>query len=682
MRSAFLKKHAFEILLCTVVLAVHLYAAASDGYNFPANWFTRDDAYYYFKVAWNISEGHGSTFDGVNLTNGYHPLWMVLNIPLFALARFDLILPLRLLLVVQGAFSAACAVLIYRIARGAISEPVGMVLGSWWAFDLYVHNVMYEYGLETGLASLAVILLVYYLYRFEQTWRKSPPRLAQIIGLAALGLFAMFSRLDLVFLAGLTGLWIIFRGTPLRVMLLMDMLLAVISAFGGLLLRLGVSGYYDYAQAGIVFACVSAVSKVILYYLFGLYQPIRSRSLPATARTALMAVTGSSLLTAAVMLAAAPLLGGFPRLVLLIDWALNLLGMLALRGLWRLFTGSGDPQPIPPLELLKTRWQGWLREGLAYYSTLLLPLAAYMLTNKLIIGAAMPVSGQIKRWWGEPGSRAYGGAARTPLSFWGVELGPDFNAWNPVTGWLESLSLKLTHLLDLYRNDEAYTILLALAGAAWLAVLLLDRRKAVRVSMLTALPLLATASVLQVLSYNATGYSAMKEWYWITQPAFLAFALGLAVWLLLGPLWRSLNWGRALWVAAAALSLLMAWNFTTVTIRRMPHGVYPADRPYMDAVRFLEENTPPGSTIGMTGGGNVGYYIDDRTIVNMDGLINSPGYFEALKTGRGSGYLQAMGLDYVFANPEILEGVPYKGQFKTGPVLVRYGGKALMELAP
>lgn len=42
---------------------------------FP-NLFLEDDAYFYLQIAWNIGTGHGSTFDGVSVTNGYHLLWM------------------------------------------------------------------------------------------------------------------------------------------------------------------------------------------------------------------------------------------------------------------------------------------------------------------------------------------------------------------------------------------------------------------------------------------------------------------------------------------------------------------------------------------------------------------------------------------------------------------------------
>jgi len=43
--------------------------------------FTSDDSYFYLKTAWNFSKGLGSSFDGINLTNGYHPLlFLVLSL--------------------------------------------------------------------------------------------------------------------------------------------------------------------------------------------------------------------------------------------------------------------------------------------------------------------------------------------------------------------------------------------------------------------------------------------------------------------------------------------------------------------------------------------------------------------------------------------------------------------------
>ncbi len=42
----------------------------------------RDDAFYYFQIAYNLAEGRFSTFDGgISQTNGYHPLWLLLITP-------------------------------------------------------------------------------------------------------------------------------------------------------------------------------------------------------------------------------------------------------------------------------------------------------------------------------------------------------------------------------------------------------------------------------------------------------------------------------------------------------------------------------------------------------------------------------------------------------------------------
>jgi hypothetical protein len=125
----------FEIILGIVFLSGCIYAALSDAYNLPNRWFIRDDAYYYFKVAQNISEGHGSTFDGIHLTNGYHPLWLLVCIPIFALARFDVILPLRMLAVVTGIFQLTAAILLYHLVKSAISQATGMLVASYWAFN-------------------------------------------------------------------------------------------------------------------------------------------------------------------------------------------------------------------------------------------------------------------------------------------------------------------------------------------------------------------------------------------------------------------------------------------------------------------------------------------------------------------------------------------------------------------
>jgi hypothetical protein len=75
---------------------------------------------------------------------------------------------------------------------------------------------------------------------------------------------------------------------------------------------------------------------------------------------------------------------------------------------------------------------------------------------------------------------------------------------------------------------------------------------------------------------------------------------------------------------------------------------------YLRETQQLQELTEEGSLIGMTGGGSFAYFIENRTIVNLDGLINSAEYFHALKTGTAREFLDTLRLDYVFGKEYVL----------------------------
>lgn len=52
--------------------------------------FADDDSFFYIKTAYNFSTGFGSTFDRVDMTNGYHPLWFLLLSSYFFVLNFIL----------------------------------------------------------------------------------------------------------------------------------------------------------------------------------------------------------------------------------------------------------------------------------------------------------------------------------------------------------------------------------------------------------------------------------------------------------------------------------------------------------------------------------------------------------------------------------------------------------------
>ncbi len=193
----------FELALVIIILGIYLYAALSEGHNFAGQWFIRDDAFYYFKVAQNITEGRGVTFDGIDPTNGYHPLWMLVCIPIFSLARFDLILPLRVLVVISGVISATTGVLLFRLVKRTLTLPAAMLAGCYWVFDRTIHYNVTMFGLETGLTALMVSAL---LLAMADLKTDQPLTRRQILTFSFLAVGMVFSRLDTIFLALLAGI--------------------------------------------------------------------------------------------------------------------------------------------------------------------------------------------------------------------------------------------------------------------------------------------------------------------------------------------------------------------------------------------------------------------------------------------------------------------------------------------
>jgi len=685
----FLKRFApFEILLIATILSVHLYAATSDAYNFPNTWFIRDDAYYYFKVAQNITEGLGSTFDGINPTNGYHPLWMLICIPIFALARFDLILPLRILLMVVAVLHATTAVLIYRIISRSLSRATAMFFASFWAFDVYIHYAMYRTGLETPLAAFAIVLFIERLGFFEATWREKTVTKKQIGGLAWIAVIVLFSRLDLIFLAVIAGIYIVFRGRPLRFLLPLDIAVIFLSMTSSIALRVGgFPAYNAYADSAVYATLVALVAKTIAFYLAGLYQHPKMRSVLEITIQIIKASAVSSIviLSLLIILTQIGITESFPRIALLIDFGVSAVLILALRLVARWFGSkkiNANLSTPDPLTELRSSWKTWGAEGWAYYRVLGGALGLYLLYNKIAFGTFSPVSGQIKRWWGTLAHTVYDYPATNWTAFLGVSYLGEYDAWRPLSytlGWIAVLIKPLYPGSD--TEDKRYYIVLFIFVLLALAVLFFNARRAMRAFSKMALIPFAAGCGIHILSYTATAYGGAKEWYWISQTLLTTLVGGVLLDLLLRPLRRfkparlSFEW------SSIAIGAYWAYILGGFIISVMPHNYFPKERPYMEVATYLEENTRPGAIIGMTGGGNVGYFIQDRTIVNMDGLINSYDYFHALQNRKAPMYLRQRGMRIIFASTKLLAYPPYSGQFS--PYLESYsvyGGKSLLYL--
>jgi len=685
----FIKRFSlFETLLVAAIFCIHLYAALSDAYNLPSTWFIRDDAYYYFKIAQNISEGLGSTFDGINLTNGYHPLWLLICIPVFAFARLDLILPLRILLMVMAGFNAATSVLIYRLIKNNLSLSAAYFAAFFWAFNSYIQFNVYKPGLETPLAAFAIILFIYKLSQFEKEWRTKPVTPRQILAMATLATIVLFSRLDLIFLTVISGIWIIFRGKPIRFLLPFDLIIIFISMTSSVALRTGIENYNSiYADSTLNIVVVMLMIKIIMLFLFGAYQHPRANSILNTIRQTGIALTISLALGLGIYLLFfnVGFVKSIPSSAFVLDWGLSVLLILLLRLAAHWF---GDQkinigiQNITPLNELRANWKKWFTEGACYYGILGGALSLYMLYNKFAFGTSSPISGQVKRWWGSLIDTVYEKPAHDWPEFLGISFHWSYNVWQLASSFFLWVAQLIYPLYPGAKTAEAryYISMFAVILIALIIFFLNSRRTLKAYSDMALIPLAAGCGF-QILSYTTTAYGGMKEWYWVSQMLFVTLAGSLLLDLALRPLQKIKAARLTLEIVSIAFGIYWVRNFGYYIAATMPYNYFPADRPYMDVVPYLEENTPPGSIIGMTGGGNVGYFIHDRTIVNMDGLINSYEYFQALQNEEAPIFLSEHGVRIIFASKNLLSYSPYNNQF--APYLLSYnvyGGKGLFNL--
>lgn len=137
-----------SIFVAIVIFSLCLYSL----YFYPTG-FNDDDAFFYFTIAYRFVNQGISSFDGLSITNGYHPLWM------FALTTFCL--PLKVLGIKSiGAFSVFFSLLVslvwFLIAKEGSNLFKVIILG------LSFRSI---YGMETALGALLII----YLFKFSNS---------------------------------------------------------------------------------------------------------------------------------------------------------------------------------------------------------------------------------------------------------------------------------------------------------------------------------------------------------------------------------------------------------------------------------------------------------------------------------------------------------------------------------
>ena len=649
------------IILSMVFLILHLEVALRPPRSLMA-WFHIDDAYYYFQVARNVVQGKGFTFDGIGRSNGFHPLWMLINLPIFAFAKTNPYIPFRILVMVSASITLLGGLLLFDLLRKLIHVEIALLGMTAWIFFWPIHNLVTQTGMEAGIYGFSILFFLWLIHKFD----RSRGIHFFILGLAAT--LILFSRLDSIFYVMLSGAWLVFHKRPMRSLILMDILTIFITCFTSIILRTGPVESLAFLQGTYVLFIVTVLARLASYYSLGLYQWTGIYSLKSLIARIVGAFAISSVLIIAIMLGliSVGLVVNFPRSALIIEAGLSL-PLFALSRIW-----LRRPNHFDLLEDLSFRnnFRRWMGRGVLFLLPILLFLSIYFLWNLWAFDTPMPISGQIKQWWGTL-LTAYG---RQHKSIWTVFrflplTKEDQQPWfllnryffQPIYSLLGINPFEQQALFLIVKGAllSIYSIvLLNLFSKRWEKTRLILQN-------LGFLPLL-TACLLTPLYYAFVGYLALREWYWVPQVI-------LSLLLILILLDSVLDWlkdkgklGYVLKYIPYALIVALMIIHAVKLDQRFPEEPTTANSSdYLKITRYLESHTPKGSRIGMTGGGTDAYFIRDRTIINLDGLINSKTYFDLMRAGKANLYLDQIGLDYVLGNSEVLlQSDPYHWFFE------------------
>jgi hypothetical protein len=504
--------------------------------NAIAEWFTTDDAFYYFKVAENIAAGKGVTFDGIARTNGFHPLWLMLITPLFLFSSLSKYIPLRLIILLQMVLAAGSGYYFYLLSRRLVAKHTALLASLAWVL-LPSLQPIFTNGTEAGLNSFLLTLFWYRLILLRENIHQRDDQTQDYLSLGLIGAFLVFARLDNIFLLIIVGLWLFF----------------------------------------------------------------------------------------------------------------------------------------PPL-LRKTKhtmdfgWKDQLRNLFVFFVPVGAFFLVYFSVNVLYFDTLMPVSGQVKKWWGTLSHPAYGSPVKGIRNFVGELLSPERNVgpWWILTEKILSLSNSIPAYYRWGTQIIPLGLFITLGMVFMLGYLAAERKKLIKDASVkfVLLPLFFGAMV-HISYYKIFGYLAPRAWYWIIE--YFIVILGGA--LVLEMIVRTIHSFPSL-IRNSLLILIIGFGLVGLVgpqVGRYNQEKFFAQKPehyYLQKAKWLERHTESEAIVGMTGAGSTAYFVEDRIIINLDGLINGKEYFSALKSGTAFQYFRDLGGEYIFANPYLMkEKDPYQANF-------------------
>ena len=151
--------------ICILSTALFAFLCARSllyNYVFDHRPFFQDDAYYYLVVARHLVQTGRSSFDGLTLTNGYHPLWMAMLVLLVKLSGSASTLLIRCLEYALGAISLVTVLLTVRLPNALLN--LIFTVGYFYVLSSFCFS-----GMETTVLACCFGLFTYFSGRGEES---------------------------------------------------------------------------------------------------------------------------------------------------------------------------------------------------------------------------------------------------------------------------------------------------------------------------------------------------------------------------------------------------------------------------------------------------------------------------------------------------------------------------------
>jgi hypothetical protein len=651
---------ALQIILLVLGFAGGIYVSVA-----PANslmrWYNIDDAFYYYKVAQNVLTGHGFTFDQINLTNGFHPMWMVVCLGVFWLSRFNLLLPLRVLVLVSALFNAFTGVFLFRLIKKALRTWPAFIGALTWILLPSIYSTTIVHGMEAAISAFFMVLFLLQASRILLAQVAIKLRWQQFLMLGLLGGLTILSRLDNVFVVAVVGFFVLLRVRQIRLVVFLDLVIIALTGFVSWLVRLGLPAFELDSKSIYPMVAAGLLIKPVAFYFAGIYQRNAKKNLIRLFLRLVVALVISLIVEFGILtlLNRAGILPTVSKSIMLIESGVCLGLVFVHHWLAPAKTEDSNKSPFNIFSTwFKLNWRRILVEGGSFALPIGILLGAYVTLNKIFFGTFTPVSGQIKTWWSTLPNTIYGQKISL-LTVLG--LSPDGNngSWSLVTSQLFGFAETLNRWFGFTSpRSTAFIFAIAFTLSCILVLMVLNYKHGILAKKLFSLfiPALMLGATIQIMYYTTVGYQHTRSWYWTAQ--MLSMVLLGSVLLEGFILW--LNKTRVKKTIAQVFLVVLTTYIITLhllyVISLAPQKVSFDDQDeYLTEIIQLESLTREGSLIGMTGGGNVAYFIHDRTIINLDGLINSAAYFNAIKSGTAQKWLDDLHLEYAFGKEYTLE---------------------------